>query len=138
MWVGSFLESLRRFSPWLLNRRDVKHAENLLSLMLRGWNCGTTVSDASPLVSQALFPITPRSDADLSFAVLSPSDFEFLRLFLNERLRDEDRRFVHPSGTTGIAPDGDDEWDAWVREVIEEIATTPLNVLSPSLVSFLG
>ena len=137
-WVGSLLESLRRPSPWLLNQGDVAHAEEMLSRMLRGWNCGATVRDASPSATRSASPVTPASDADLRLAVLSPSDFEFLRLFLDERLRDDERRFVRPSGVVGVAPDRDDEWDAWVRQVLREITATPLDVPDPTLVSLLG
>jgi hypothetical protein len=137
-WIGSLIESLRQSPPWLLNQSDVEHAESLLAFMLRGAGCGTRVRDASTLVSGSSFPITPRSDSDLLFAVLSPSDFQFLRLFLHERLQDADRRFASPSGPVGIAPGSDVEWDVWVREAIREIAGTPLKSQAPSLVSFLG
>lgn len=137
-WVGSLLESLRKSSPWLLSQRDVEHAEHLLSSILRGWNCGTTVRAAPPSLSRCSFPIVPKNDADLRSAVLSPSDFEFLRGFFDERLRDEDRRFVRPSGVIGIAPESDDAWDSWVREVLRAISTTPLEIADPTLVSLLG
>ena len=136
-WVGSFVESLRR-SPWLLSKNDAEHTEDLLSGMLRGLDCGTAIRDASPSASRFSFPIAPRSEADLRLAVLSSSDFEFLRLVFDERLRDDGRRFGRPSGTVGIGPDSDDAWDAWVRQVIREIATTPLEVPNPALLSFLG
>jgi hypothetical protein len=137
-WVGSLIESLRQSPSWLLNQSDIEHAENLLAYMLRGRDCGTRVRDASTSVSGSSFPIMPRSDSDLRFAVLSPSDFEFLRVFLSERLQDADRRFASPSDRVGIAPGKDVEWDAWVREVIRMITATPLKSLAPSLVSFLG
>lgn len=137
-WIGSLVESLRGSSPCLLNQLDVEHAEDLLSFVLRGWNCGATLRGWSPPAVRSSFPITPRHDEDLRLAVLSSSDFEFLRLFLSERLLDDNRRFVCPAGAVGIAPEGDDEWDAWVRQVIREIATTPLDDPTPMLVSLLG
>ncbi len=137
-WIGSFLESLRECSPWTIRPSDVDYVESLLSSLLRGWNCGTAIRSEVDLPNCLSFPITPKCDVDFRFAVLSSSDFEFLRLFLIERLRDEDRRFVRPSGRVGIAPETDEEWDEWIRQVIREIATKPLEVPNPSLVSFIG
>lgn len=134
-WIGSLVESLRR-SPWLLSQNDIEHTETLLSHLLRGLDCGTALRAAS--ASHASLPIVPTSEADLALAVLSAADFEFLRLFFEQRLRDKDRRFVRPSGNVGIAPETDDEWDAWVRQVIRTIATIPLEFPNALLVSFIG
>jgi len=136
-WVGSFVESLRR-SRWHLNTDDVAYAEGLLSLMLGKFNCGAAIRAVSPSATRAAFPISPGSEADCHMAVFSAIDFEFLRLFFAERLGDEDRRFARPTSSVGIAPGNDDDWDAWVREVIQSIATRSLDVPDPSLVSFLG
>lgn len=136
-WIGSFLESLRQSSPWLQSNTDVDYAEELLSVTLAGLDCGTPIRRAPAPTHRAAFPITPRVDADLRFAALSATDFSFLRLFLSECLQNNGRRFMKPSGRIGIAPDGDDEWDAWVRQVIEDI-TAPLEITNPTLVSLLG
>ncbi|MBK8258511.1 MAG: hypothetical protein IPK82_38360 [Polyangiaceae bacterium] len=136
-WIGSFLESLRQSSPWLQNNTDADHAEKLLSIMFAGLDCGTPIRPPPAPTPCAPFPITPRVDADLRFATLSVTDFSFLRLFFSEYLQNNGRRFSRPSGHIGIAPDDDVEWDAWVRQVIQEI-TAPLEIRDPSLVSLLG
>ncbi len=40
------LESLRQSSPWLQNKADIDHAEDLLSRMLGGLDCGTPIRPA--------------------------------------------------------------------------------------------
>lgn len=100
-------------------------------------DCGAPIRRAPAQTRRPALPITPWVDADLHFAALSATDFSFLRLFLSECLQNGGRRFTRPPNHIGIAPDGDDEWDAWVRRVIEEI-TAPLEILNPSLVCLLG
>lgn len=79
-----------------------------------------------------------RENADLRLAVLSEADFTFLRLFLQERLQDPYRTFMEPPHSRSDLDPPAHSWDAWVREVLGEIASTPLAFPAASLVSFLG
>jgi hypothetical protein len=134
-WIGSLIASCRD-SSWSFDAQDLETAEALLARLLRVYNCGGDLPHTAYELKDVSFAARPLSDSDFWMATFDADEHWFLAQFLQERLQEPWRRFRRPPGTVGVAPERDEEWDAWVRTAGLELATFESS--TPALLTFIG
>jgi hypothetical protein len=134
-WIGSLIASCRDDS-WSFDAKDLETAEALLARLLRVHNCGVDLPRIGYELKDVSFAARPLSDTEFWMATFDAEDRWFLAQFLQERLSEPWRRFRQPPGTVGVAPERDEEWDAWVRSAGSELAT--IESSTPALLTFIG
>ncbi len=111
-WIGSVLEAAAENLG--TQSASYQALDFHFARLLRGWGCGTPMltRDEPP---SAVMPFSPASDCDFRMSIWSESDLLVVATALEELMATEPR-FAPPRGPVGIAPEGEDEWVAWVQE----------------------
>lgn len=136
-WMCGVLDKVK--VAWTMNKDEYTILRAIFAKILQGEICGTDdeyFRQTKPLLPAFLEQYT---GADLRIGYLDSSDVELLITLLNELTQFKDYQFSRPQKRLGIAPDNDQDWDLWVKEVIVEILSIQeLKYKQSCIVSFVG
>jgi len=119
-WIGSLLDAAEESEA--LTPDDYAQFVRLWEKVLRGYNCGKWLTTATFVLSDFEFPLLPTDDADLQIGIWTEPEAGFVADCLR-RLTALDTRFKAPPQRIGIGPETDDDWNAWVYEMIRQFLT---------------
>jgi hypothetical protein len=118
-WIGSFLDCVETATG--ATPEEYATIETLFQKILRGYNCGKDLSEQYYEVTDFDFPVIPTDDTDLWMGVWTDSEITFAIQFIRSLMQVHNPYFRKPPGSTGQAPQTDEQWNEWVRQMIKQL-----------------
>lgn len=119
-WIGSLLQAARR----TFDRGSYYRLEEVLLRMLRVYNCGLHVPRTPYTLADVEFPVVPGDDTDHWMSVWTPGEIEHV-VQCFQILKSSSLQFSHPHGNVGMGPETPEEWNDWVREMMDRFLVLP-------------
>lgn len=119
-WIGSLLQAARR----TFDRGAYDRLQEVLLRMLRVYDCGLHVPRTPYTLADVEFPAVPGDDTDHWMSVWMPAEIEHVvQCFLI--LTSSSLQFSRPHGNVGMGPETPEEWNDWVREMMDQFLALP-------------
>jgi hypothetical protein len=135
-WIGSFLE----YAETILgsNAPDYVFLASFFHTILQGYDCGKRLPKNLGCLPPVAFPFHLKEEPDLRMSVISGEDTARCSAIIRSIMYDN-TRFARPSSPIGVAPEEDEDWDAWVRQMLGQLlAAETVAFRNAGLVGFIG